>query len=99
VAAPPRVRVRVECVIAWEPGPGGSRFRALTTTSEGETRVIAESTAFWWPADRPPILTETTQEAHAGLVEELMGQGWRPTGAGFPWYARRFRRWEGAQDA
>jgi hypothetical protein len=99
VASPPRFRVRVECVIAWEPSRGGSRFRAIATTEEGETRVVADSTAFWWPAARPPILTATTQEAHAGLVDELLSQGWRPTGAGFPWYARRFRRWEDPQDA
>jgi len=99
VAAPPRSRVRVECVIAWQPGPGGSRFRAIATSEGGASRVAGESTAFWWPASRPPILTRTTQEAHAGLVNELLSQGWRPTGAGFPWYARRFRRWEGAQDA
>jgi len=99
VASPPRPRVRVECVIAWQPSRSGSRFRAIATTEEGETRVVADSTAFWWPAARPPILTQTTQEAHAGLVDELLSQGWRPTGAGFPWYARRFRRWEDTQDA
>ncbi|HEX2046109.1 MAG TPA: hypothetical protein VHF23_10815, partial [Gaiellaceae bacterium] len=85
-----------ECQIEYWPSRSASGalsdFYALALRPGGESYVAAVSQPFRWGRNEPPGESGEKADAHAALVELLLGEGWEPAGSAEAWYQQRFRR-------
>ena len=75
-------------IFGWRDGEVAD-FYAVAFGLQGRDWIIERSPRFHWPAGDVP---DEAYEAHATLVEALVGAGWRPTGYQGAWYRQCFER-------
>jgi hypothetical protein len=84
---------KLTCSIVWLRDGPVSDFYALAVGLQGHDFVVGRSPEFEWLGGDVPA---EAREAHAILVEALVGDGWTPVGSEGAWYRQRFERPVGA---
>jgi hypothetical protein len=80
---------RVTCsIFGWRDGEVAD-FYAVAFGLQGRDWIVERSPRFLWRAGDIP---DEAYEAHATLVDALVGAGWRPTGYEGAWYRQCFER-------
>ena len=80
------------CEIVWWRGYVKSAFVAVTRGPDAATAEPLTSPFFRSKGKDPPVRGGAAADAHAALLQQLLGEGWEPSTQGRLWFSQRFVR-------